>query len=184
MTGLHASVAELLDADTQGQGCVEIDETDTSHQTLLVCYPRADTSETGYVQAAVKIVSGAKSALDPHRLLTIAPYINKDIAALDRGIPDVTTIHAERTFWDKIIIIHGLHSWYERRDELRQDGQRISRHYYDLHSLLESDIGDNAISIPFSGRIASSTHAHSSTGRISILPRPYQAGLRSAPLAT
>ncbi|WP_348640546.1 nucleotidyl transferase AbiEii/AbiGii toxin family protein [Nitratireductor sp. XY-223] len=150
-TGLHAAVAEFLGADTQGQGRVEVDETDAGRQTLLVWYPRTDTSETGYVQAAVKIESGAKSALDPHRPLTIAPYIDKDIVALDLGIPDVTTIHAERTFRDKIVIVHGLRNWYERRDELRQDGQRISRHYYDLHSLLGSDIGDNAIADPVLG---------------------------------
>lgn len=60
-------------------------------------------------------------------------------------MPDVTTIHAERTFWDKIVIAHGLRSWFERRGELRQDGQRISRHYYDLHSLLTSDVGELAV---------------------------------------
>ena len=55
---------------------------------------------------------------------------------LDLTVPDVTTIEPSRTFWDKIVIVHGLRRWHEIRGELRYDGQRISRHYYDLHCLL------------------------------------------------
>ncbi|MFG5382765.1 nucleotidyl transferase AbiEii/AbiGii toxin family protein [Yoonia sp. R2-816] len=128
-TDLHAAVTEVLAEDTQGKGQVEIDDTDPSNQTLLVRYPRVDASETGYVQAAVKIESGAKSALDPNQPATIEPYINSDIQSLDLSVHDVTTINAERTFWDKIVIAHGLRNWFERRGELRQDGQRVSRHY-------------------------------------------------------
>ena len=144
-TDLRAAIAEALDADTQREGRVEIDEADPSGQTLLVWYPRVDATKTGYVQAAVKIESGAKSALDPNLPLTIAPYVDDDVEPLDLSVQDVTTIHAERTFWDKIVIVHGLRSWFERRGELRQDGQRISRHYYDLHSLLGSDVGAAAL---------------------------------------
>ncbi len=142
---LLAAVSEALEADTGGTGRVEVDGSDPSSQTLLVWYPRVDASETGYVQAAVKIESGAKSALDPNRPVTIAPYIDGDLEELDLRVSDVTTIHAERTFWDKIVIAHGLRSWFERRGELHQDGQRISRHYYDLHSLLNSDVGYPAV---------------------------------------
>jgi len=144
-TDLQAAVSEALDTDTDGEGRVEVDVSDPSSQTLLVRYPRVDASETGYVQAAVKIESGAKSALDPNRPVTISPYIDADLEALDLCVPDVTTINAERTFWDKVVIVHGLRGWFERRGELRQDGQRISRHYYDLHSLLGSDVGASAI---------------------------------------
>lgn len=142
---LYNEVTEILSADTQGQGHVEIDENDSSKQTLLIWYPRVDSSEDGYLQAAVKIESGAKSALDPNGLCTIVPYINDDIEQLDLMVPEVTTIHAERTFWDKIVIVHGLRKWFERRGELRQDGQRVSRHYYDPHCLLASEVGGNAI---------------------------------------
>jgi len=144
-TELLAAVSRALAADTGGTGRVEVDDSDPTAQTLLVWYPRVDASETGYVQAAVKIESGAKSALDPNRPVTIAPYIDVDLEAFDLRVPDVTTIHAERTFWDKIVIAHGLRSWFERRGELRQDGQRISRHYYDLHSLMTSDVGELAV---------------------------------------
>ncbi len=144
-TDLLSSVSEALSADTGGQGRVEVDRADSSGQTLLVWYPRVDASDTGYVQAAVKIESGAKSALDPNRAHTISPYIDDDIDSLDLSVLGVTTINAERTFWDKIVIAHGLRSWFDRRGELRQDGQRISRHYYDLHSLLGTEVGKGAL---------------------------------------
>lgn len=57
----------------------------------------------------------------------------------------MTTVDAERTFWDKVVILHGLRRWYERRSELRGGGQRVSRHYYDVHCLLHSDVGAQAI---------------------------------------
>ena len=144
-TDLLSSVSEALATDTGGQGRVEIDRADSSGQTLLVWYPRVDASDTGYVQAAVKIESGAKSALDPNRAQVVSPYIDDDIDTLDLSVMGVTTINAERTFWDKIVIAHGLRNWFDRRGELRQDGQRISRHYYDLHSLLGTEVGNCAL---------------------------------------
>jgi len=97
------------------------------------------------VQAAIKIESGAKSALDPNKPRTITPYIAEDVTAFDLAVPDVTTIDAERTFWDKVVIAHGLRNWFDRRGELKQDGQRISRHYYDLHCMLATEVGANAL---------------------------------------
>ena len=114
-TDLLAAVSGAMEADTGGEGRVEIDESDPSSQALLVWYPCVNTSDTGYVQAAVKIESGAKSALDPNRLVTIALYINADLEAFDLCVPNVTTINAECTFWDKVAIIHGLRGWFERR---------------------------------------------------------------------
>ena len=56
------------------------------------------------------------------------------------------TVVAERTFWDKVVILHGLRQWFDARGALRGGGQRISRHYYDVYRLLESDIGRAASS--------------------------------------
>jgi len=44
-----------------------------------------------------------------------------------------------------VVIAHGLRRWYERRGVLRQEGQRISRHYYDLHQLFGSEVGKAAL---------------------------------------
>jgi hypothetical protein len=44
-----------------------------------------------------------------------------------------------RTFWDKVVILHGLRRWWDRRGEVRGEGQRVSRYHYDVHRLLVSD---------------------------------------------
>jgi len=116
---------------------------DDDDQTLLLWYPAA-TPVAAYVRPAVKIESGAKSALDPNAPQTVKPYVDADAPALDLSVQNVTTVDPRRTFWDKVVILHGLRRWYDRRDELRGGGRRISRHYYDLHRLMSAPIGVEA----------------------------------------
>ena len=115
-------MTSALAEDTGGTGRVSLDADDHDGQTLLVWYPQVQPVEGAYVQPAVRIEAGAKSALDPHRAVTITPYVAADVRDLDLAVPDVTTIEAARTFWDKVVIVHGLRRWYERRGELRQEG--------------------------------------------------------------
>jgi hypothetical protein len=67
------------------------------------------------------------------------------MATLNLVVPNIVTIDAERTFWDKIVILHGLRRWHDNRGVLRQQGHRISRHYYDVYKLVQSPIGQKAI---------------------------------------
>lgn len=60
-------------------------------------------------------------------------------------VQGVTIVDAERTFWDKVVILHGLRRWYELKDVLKGGGNRISRHYYDLYELMLAPIGQAAI---------------------------------------
>lgn len=142
---LRASLSELVAEVTDGAGRVDVDAADPDGQTLLVWYPEVEPRDDAYVRPAVRIESGAKSALDPHEEVTIKPYAADEAGGLDLSVPDVTTIEPGRTFWDKIVIAHGLRSWYERRGVLRQEGQRVSRHYYDLHRLMGSEVGRAAL---------------------------------------
>ena len=88
-------------------------EDDPERQSLLVAYPSA-VEGSDYVRPTVKIESGAKSALDPHEPRTITPYLAEDLApGHDLSIPNVTTVDPERTFLDKIVILHGLRHWFE-----------------------------------------------------------------------
>ena len=142
---LQTFLGAQLAGATGGVGRVEIDQDDPDGQTLLVWYPEVEPRDVAYVRPAVRLEGGAKSALDPNRLVAIRPYIGEDAAELDLAIDGVTAIDPTRTFWDKIVIAHGLRRWYERRGVLRQAGQRVSRHYYDLHCLLRSEVGEAAL---------------------------------------
>lgn len=99
----------------------------------------------GYVRSTVKIEAGAKSALDPHAPTVVSPYVAGDLPDLDLRVVGITTVDPRRTFWDKVVILHGLRRWHDRRGQLRHGGQRVSRHYYDVFRILHSSLGDQAV---------------------------------------
>lgn len=93
-TFLGAQIA----AATSGAGRVEIDPADPDGQTLLLWYPEVEPRDGAYVRPAVRLESGAKSALDPHQPVPITPYINNEAPELKLAVTSVTTIEAGRTF--------------------------------------------------------------------------------------
>ncbi|MFN7097247.1 MAG: nucleotidyl transferase AbiEii/AbiGii toxin family protein [Gammaproteobacteria bacterium] len=123
---------------------IDIAQDDPDQQTLLIHYPSVINNQQFYVQPSVKIEGGAKSALDPHQPTSIKPYIADDTEFDSFVISNITTIDAERTFWDKIIILHGLRSYFDNNGELQRQGNRVSRHYYDIFKLLQANIGQKA----------------------------------------
>lgn len=127
---------------------VELDKEDS--QTLLLYYPTS-TERDLYVDKRVRIESGAKSALDPNSVRTIAPYVAEDVPDTDLAVTNVTIVDADRTFWDKVVILHGLRRWFDSKGVLKGGGHRISRHYYDLHQLMRSETGKHALANPALG---------------------------------
>ncbi len=87
---------------------VEPDPADPDGQSLLLWYPTTTAGGNEYIRRAIKIEAGAKSALDPHAPVVIKPYIADDLPNLDLAVGNVTTVDPSRTFWDKIVILHGL----------------------------------------------------------------------------
>ena len=135
-----------------GRYRLELDPDDKDGQTLLFWYPAVTGSASGYIRSAVKIEAGAKSALDPHVAVPVRPYVADDLPSLDLTVNNIITVKPERTLWDKIMILHGLRQWHDRRGELRHGGQRVSRHYYDVHQLLQAPLAaewqaDHALAI-------------------------------------
>ena len=144
LAGLSAITGETAKRNGLSTEQLHIEPDPEDSQALYVRYPTA-TPEDTYVGKAVKIESGAKSALDPNSDRIIRPYLESDIPDIDLGVGNVTTVDPERTFWDKVVILHGLRRWFDNRGELKGNGQRVSRHYYDLHQLLASDTGQRAL---------------------------------------
>lgn len=131
---------------------LELDPDDKDGQSLLFWYPAVTATTGDYIRSAVKIEAGAKSALDPHVSASVTPYVTHDLPDLNLTVANVITVKPERTFWDKIMILHGLRQWYDRRGELRHGGQRVSRHYYDVHQLMQAPLAavwqnDHALAI-------------------------------------
>lgn len=116
---------------------LEPDPDDKDGQSLLFWYPAVTATTGDYIRSAVKIEAGAKSALDPHVAASVTPYVTQDLPDLDLTVTNVIIVKPERTLWDKVMILHGLRQWHDRRGELRHGGQRVSRHYYDVHQLMQ-----------------------------------------------
>ncbi|MGX5850884.1 nucleotidyl transferase AbiEii/AbiGii toxin family protein [Mesorhizobium sp. PL10] len=81
----------------------------------------------------------------PDASANVIPYVAAELEDTNFVVSNVTTVAAGRTFWDKIIILHGLRRWFDCRGIVRQEGQRVTRHYYDVYRLLASQIGQDAL---------------------------------------
>lgn len=138
---LEGLLFAVVGDDQRGVASVVVDEADPDGQTLLLRYPGVLPADA-YVRPAVRIECGAKSALDPHIEASVRAYVSDDLQGGDLSVAGITTIDATRTCWDKVVIVHGLRAWFDNRGELRQEGQRISRHYYDLHMMFRREPGE------------------------------------------
>jgi hypothetical protein len=137
-----ATVLSTIDAPCS----VVIDTTDKDGQTLLVEYSSIfDDADFGYVPPRVKIEAGARSALDPHGIRSVSPFIAGDLSDWQFDVPAITTIAPERTFWEKLLILHGAHCGFRDEGRLPSDRDRPSRHYYDVAMIGPTDIGRTAL---------------------------------------
>ena len=129
-------------------GCqVGPDKDDVDGQTLFIEYPTLYPSgDVAYVAPRVRIEAGARSALDPSLLCTITPYIADELPDWSLDVGGIKVIVPERTYWEKLLILHGMHCGYRDVQRLPADKDRISRHYYDVAMITATDRGRSALS--------------------------------------
>jgi hypothetical protein len=70
----------------------EPDPAGTDQQTVLFWYPVVTSGASPYIRSAVKIETGAKSALDPHVLTNVRPYAADDLTVIDLQVTGITTV--------------------------------------------------------------------------------------------
>ncbi len=109
---------------------------------LVLGYKSVFESAGSYVQAAVRIEGGARPDPEPAESREIVPYIAAEMPDGESlAFRNVTTVRPERTFWEKVLILHAMTEMTEKR---RQDTNperpvpdlnRYSRHYYDVHQI-------------------------------------------------
>ncbi|MEM8832167.1 MAG: nucleotidyl transferase AbiEii/AbiGii toxin family protein [Cyanobacteria bacterium P01_G01_bin.19] len=128
------------------ESTIVIDADDVDSSTLLFQYPSLyPLDNAAYIQPRVKLEGGARSALDPHENRTIEAYIAEVLSEWDFSVANVTTIDPQRTFWDKIMILHGWYCGYRDEQRLPGDRQRLSRHYYDVANIYQNAVGKAAV---------------------------------------
>ena len=128
-------------------GCNIIpDEDDTEQQTLLVEYPSLfSDDQTSYVVPRIKIEGGAKSALSPSHNCLVTPYIALDLPTYSFASGSIRVIAPERTYWEKILILHGAYCGYRDTGRLPTHNARIARRYYDVAAITATHVGRSAL---------------------------------------
>lgn len=110
-----------------------IDEEDA--QVINVQYPASFPDE--YLRPEVRLEIGPLAAWLPYEEKVISCYAAEEFPdVFDQTEYSVQVIKAERTFWDKVTILH--HEAHRPEDNLQPP--RYSRHYYDLYKMMHSDI--------------------------------------------
>ncbi len=116
----------------------EIDSRDG--QTVRFMYPNS-FSDTAILQE-IRLEIGALAAWTPAAEQTITPYAAEYYERVFvQPSTQVLTVLPERTFWEKVTILH--------REAFRAETStlpsRYSRHYYDLYCMAKSPVKDRAL---------------------------------------
>ena len=130
---LWAMVAAAL-----GGECSVVSDANDDH-VLLLEYPLSFRSS--YIVPHIRLEIGPLAAWLPNREFPILPYVAEVFPQLNVAPVSVPTILAERTFWEKVTILHQEH----HRPEHLKVPLRYSRHYYDLYMMARSECAVNAL---------------------------------------
>lgn len=133
-------LAQLRSLGCYGECTITVSGDD--EDTLLVAYPSRVAERDHYMLEHVKVEFGGRNIIDPNAEHTIVP----DVAELFPGVTfptasGVVVLAAERSYWEKVTLIHD-----ECNRGLRQGSARQSRHWYDLVMLSRHATGHQAIS--------------------------------------
>ena len=143
---LKNALSRRIDEIVEG-GLVGLDENDVDGQTLFVEYPSLyPRGSVAYVAPRVKIEAGARSALDPNLICTVTPFIANELPDWSFEVGAIRVIAPDRTLWEKLLILHGLHCGFRDSKRLPADRDRTSRHYYDTAMITKTDSGRSALS--------------------------------------
>ncbi|MFC1497085.1 nucleotidyl transferase AbiEii/AbiGii toxin family protein [Verrucomicrobiota bacterium] len=151
----HAAVEQqvmpLLEAEIQdaiGQPAnsntyldFNIDE-ETKSSVLIFNYPTYESRAGQYILPQVKFEFGSLADQRPKGSHTITPWVAKEFPELLKDAQiEVSTLELERTFWEKVTI---LHAEYHRHQDSPMRS-RLSRDYYDIYCLSLHPSGRKAI---------------------------------------
>ena len=138
---LKTALTTLL--DETATGCDVVPDRD-DRQTLLVEYPSL-YGDGAYVSPRVKIEAGARSALGPSTRCVVRPYIADELDDWSLDVDHIRVVVPQRTYWEKLLILHGLHCGYRDEKRLPADRHRVSRHYYDVAVMTATETGKSAL---------------------------------------
>ena len=98
-------------------------------------------NDTGYIRSFVKLEIGPIAEWTPSHITRISPFVSEQYPALfTKKDTTVRTIDAERTFWEKITILHKISNFPEEKIL----PEHYARHLYDVYCMGHSPIKESA----------------------------------------
>ena len=117
---------------------------DPDAQTLLFYFPNNLMKTAAYLRDDVKIEMGSRSDTEPSEVVVIHPYLADAFPEIMGDCNfTVKALSAERTFWEKAMLLH--EERFRPEEKLEKRKARMARHYYDLWCLISKGIGDKAV---------------------------------------
>ena len=106
-------------------------------EVVTIAYPKAFS--LAYVLPEIRLEIGPLAAWVPHGTFDITPYAAEFFPRFfEKKSARVTTILAERTFWEKATILH-------QQAMTAKISPRYSRHYYDLAMMAQHEVKNRAL---------------------------------------
>ncbi|MGD9109181.1 MAG: nucleotidyl transferase AbiEii/AbiGii toxin family protein [Gammaproteobacteria bacterium] len=113
-------------------------------ERLQFYYPSIVSQQLGYLRDHVLIEFGIRNSTEPCEKHDIVTYLGRvvDNENIILPKPKIDILSPVRTFWEKATLMHvECH-----RNRFNKNPERLSRHWYDLFMLYNSDIGKQASS--------------------------------------
>lgn len=109
-------------------------------QTVKFSYPNSFSDQS--ILQEIRLEIGALAAWTPVKQQSIMPYAAKEYGRVfEQAETKILTVLPERTFWEKVTILHRE----AFRDENRPFPSRYSRHYYDVYCMTKTPVKDHAL---------------------------------------
>lgn len=120
----------------------KVDDT-SDPNTLEIYYQSIVPSTNEYIQQRVLLEMGARSLIEPAEMRNIDSYIDLQFAnsRFSQNTFEANVVVPTRTFIEKVLLLHEEFS--KPIDKIRTE--RLTRHYYDLDRLLDTNYGPSAI---------------------------------------
>ena len=134
---MEADMRDLIGQDV----AVRMDPDDKEQCTVNFFYPHVFS--TSYLRQEIRLEIGPLAEWVPsHDVVISSTAAEQFPAAFKQSETLVPTVDVERTFWEKITILHKTAASYPQKGI----PARYARHYYDLYQMSRSDVKEKAFS--------------------------------------
>lgn len=116
---------------------IEVD----SYDNMVINFMYPKNFELDYIVPVVRLEIGPLAEWRPSHKTVIEPFVaEKYPNVFEQKSTEILTINVERTFWEKITILHKIANFPEGK----QLPRRYARHLYDVYSLCKKGIKKSA----------------------------------------